>query len=327
MSDLSTKYLGLDLKSPILVGSCGFTNSVSKIKELADHQAGGIVLKSLFEEQIQAEYSSNLASYNADYPDASDYIREYTRGNEVGTYLKLIAEAKKSVDIPIIASINCISAKEWVAFAKLVEQEGADAIELNISLLPSNPNSTSSDIEKQFVDVLHSVGDQVKVPIALKMSYYSTALAAFIKRLSWIEKIKGFVLFNKYYTPDIDIEKMTVRSADILSTPKDASMSLRWIALMYGQIDKDLIASTGVHDSESLIKQLLVGATAVQVVSTLYKNGFGQIETMLDGLKEWMSRKSFKSLTEFRGILSYQNSENPSMFERTQFMKHFGGIS
>ncbi len=327
MNDLSTKYLGLELKNPIIIGSCGFTNSVSKIKELADNQAGAIVLKSLFEEQIQAEYSANLEGYNADYPGATDYIREYTRGNEVESYLKLIAEAKKAVDIPIIASINCVSSKEWVSFAKSVEQQGADAIELNVSLLPSNPKLTSSDNEKKYVEVINCVGDLVSIPITLKMSHYSAALAGLIQKLSWIEKIGGFILFNRYYSPDIDIEKMVVKSADILSSPGEASNSLRWIALMYGQIDKDLVAATGVHDSEGLIKQLLAGATAVQVVSTIYKNGAGRIPAMLAGLDEWMTRKAYTGLADFRGKLSYGQAADAAVFERTQFMKYYGGIS
>ena len=327
MNDLSINYLGLELKNPIIVGSCGFTNSVAKIKELADNQAGAIVLKSLFEEQIQAEYSSNLENYNTDYPGANDYIREYTRGNEVGAYLKLIAEAKKAVDIPIIASINCVSSNEWVSFAKSVEQEGADAIELNVSLLPSNPKLTSTDNENKYVEIINRVGNLVSIPITLKMSHYSAALAHLIQRLSWIEKIGGFVLFSRYYTPDINIEKLVVKSADMLSSPGEFCNSLRWIALMSGQIDKDLVASTGVHDSESLIKLLLAGATAVQVVSTIYKNGVGQIPVLLAGLDEWMTRKSYNSLADFRGKLSYEKATNAAVFERTQFMKYYGGIS
>lgn len=327
MNDLSTKYLGLDLKNPLIVGSCGFTNSLAKIKELADNQAGAIVLKSLFEEQIQAEYSANLESYNADYPGATDYIREYTRGNEVETYLKLIAEAKKAVDIPIIASINCVSASEWVSFAKSVENEGADALELNVSLLPSNPKLTSADNEKRYVEIITAVGDLVSIPISLKMSHYSAALAGLIQKLSWIEKIGGFVLFNRYYTPDIDIEKLMVKSADMLSSPGEAGNTLRWVALMYGQIDKDLVAATGVHDSDGLIKQVLAGATAVQVVSTIYKNGVARIPAMIAGLDAWMTRKSFSSLADFRGKLSYEKAADAAVFERTQFMKYYGGIS
>lgn len=327
MNDLSTTYLGLKLNNPIIVGSCGFTNNVKKIKELADHQAGAIVLKSLFEEQIQAEYSANLESYHADYPGASEYIREYTRGNEVEGYLKLIAEAKKAVSIPIIASINCVSAAEWVDFAKSVESQGADAIELNISLLPSNPRMTSAEYEKQYFDIINKVADLISIPLSLKMSAYSAALANLIQRLSWIKKIGGFVLFNRYYTPDIDIDKLLVTSSDVLSSAGEAGTTLRWIALMRGHIDKDLVASTGVHDGEGVIKQLLAGATAVQVVSTLYRNGAAQIPAMLATLDQWMSAKSFTKLADFRGKLSYEKAMDAAVFERTQFMKYYGGIS
>ena len=327
MNDLSTKYLGLDLKNPLIVGSCGLTNSVDKIKEMADHNAGAVVLKSLFEEQIKAELSSNLDSYNTDYPDAIDYIREYTRGNEVEKYLKLIAGAKKAVDIPIIASINCVSASEWISFAKSVEQEGADAIELNIALLPSNPKMTSADNEKKYLDIITTVSGMVSIPITLKMSHYSASLANLIQKLSWTNKVSGFVLFNRYYTPDIDIEKMIVKSSELYSNPSECCNSLRWVALMYGLIDKDLVAAAGIHDSGGLIKQLLAGATAVQIVSTVYKNGAGQIANMLNGLDEWMTRKSFSSLAEFRGNLSYEKAKDPAVFERTQFMKYYGGLS
>ena len=327
MNDLSTKYLGLDLKNPLIVGSCGFTNSVDKIKELAANSAGAVVLKSLFEEQIQAELSANLESYNADYPGATDYIREYTRGNEVGDYLKLIAGAKKAVDIPVIASINCVSASEWVSFAKSIEQEGADAIELNVSLLPSNPKMTSEQNEKKYLEIIGGVSEMVSIPLTLKMSHYSASLANLIRKISWTDKVAGFVLFNRYYSPDIDINKMVVKSADVLSTPAEGSGPLRWIALMSGLIEKDLVASTGVHDSEGVIKQILAGAAAVQIVSTVYKNGAGQIGTILQGIESWMEQNSFSSLADFRGKLSYAKATEPAVFERTQFMKYYGGLS
>lgn len=327
MKDLSTKYLGLDLKNPLIIGSCGLTNSVDKIKELADNGAGAVVLKSLFEEQIQAELSANLESYNADYPGATEYIREYTRGNEVDSYLKLIAETKKSVDIPVIASINCVSASEWVAFARSIERQGADAIELNISLLPSNPKTTSAENEQKYVEIVNAVSGMISIPLVLKMSHYSASLANLIQKLSRTNKVAGFVLFNRYYTPDIDIDKMVVKSAEVLSSPAEGCGPLRWIALMSGLIDKDLVASTGVHDSEGVIKQLLAGATAVQLVSTVYKNGPGQIATILKGLEEWMEQKSFATLADFRGQLSYEKATEPAVFERTQFMKYYGGLS
>lgn len=327
MKDLSTTYLGLDLKNPLIVGSCGFTNSVEKIGELAENGAGAVVLKSLFEEQILADLSANLESYTTDYPGATDYVREYTRGNEVDTYLKLIAGAKKKVDIPVIASVNCVSAKEWTSFAKSVENEGADAIELNISLLPSNPKVTSEQNEQQYVDIVNSVSEMVSIPVALKMSHYSASLANLIQKLSWTDKIAGFVLFNRFYSPDIDIDKMVVKSSELLSTPAEGTLPLRWIALLSGVVEKDLVASTGVHDSEGAVKQLLAGATAVQVVSTIYKNGMGQLGTILEGLEQWMDQKSYNTLKDFRGELSFDKVEDPAVFERTQFMKYYGGLS
>ncbi len=327
MSDLSTKYLGLNLQNPLIVGSCGLTHSVDKIKEFADNGAGAVVLKSLFEEQIQAELSANLDNYNADYPGATDYIREYTRGNEVDAYLQLISGAKKAVNIPIIASINCVSASEWVSFAQSIEQQGADAIELNVSLLPSNPKMTSADNEKKYQEIIAAVSDMVSIPLTLKMSHYSASLANLIQKLSWADKVSGFVLFNRYYSPDIDIQKMALKSADVLSTPAEGAGPLRWIALLSGLIEKDLVASTGVHDSEGLIKQLLAGATAVQIVSTVYKHGAGQIAKILQGLEAWMEQKSFATLADFRGKLSYGQATEPAAFERTQFMKYYGGLS
>lgn len=327
MKDLSTTYLGLDLKNPLIVGSCGFTNSVDKIEELAQNGAGAIVLKSLFEEQILNDLSANLESYATDYPGATDYVREYTRGNEVEAYLQLIAGAKKKVDVPVIASINCVSSKEWISFAKSIEDVGADAIELNVSLLPSNPQQTSEQNEQQYVDIVGAVSDMVSIPVALKMSHYSAALAHLIQKLSWSDKIAGFVLFNRYYSPDIDIDKMVVKSSDLLSNPAESTMPLRWIALLSGVIEKDLVASTGVHDHTGLVKQLLAGATAVQVVSTVYKNGMGQIGTILDGLEKWMDEKSFDTIDDFRGKLSNEKAADPAVFERTQFMKYYGGLS
>ncbi len=327
MNDLSVTYLGLQLKNPVIVGSCGLTHSVDKIKELADNNAAAVVLKSLFEEQILAELSSNLESYYTDYPEAADYVRAYTRGNAVQEYISLISDAKKAVDIPIIASINCVSGDEWVSFAKSVEQAGADALELNISLLPSNPRMTSQENENLYFSIVDKVSSMVSIPIALKMSKYSSSLASLITRLSWKERVGGFVLFNRFSNPDVDIDNLRVKSAEIFTTPAENADTLRWMALLSGVMDKDLVASTGIHDSTGLIKQLLVGASAVQVVSTLYKNGPAQIGAMLDGLNRWMEEKSFSSIADFKGKLSYEQAENPAAFERIQFMKYYGGIA
>lgn len=327
MKDLSVEYLGLKLKNPIIVGSCGLTSSAAKIRDLAENNAGAVVLKSLFEEQIQAELSSNMESYNTDYPEAWDYVREYTRGSAVQGYISLISEAKQAVDIPVIASINCVSDSEWVSFAKSVEQAGADALELNISLLPTNPKITCQDNENLYFSILEKVSSSLSIPITLKMSKYSSSLANLVARLSWKNEVGGFVLFNRFFSPDIDIDRLVVKSADIFSAPEENNDTLRWIALLSGVIEKDLVAATGIHDSQSLIKQLLAGATAVQVVSTLYQNGSGQINVMLEELEKWMEEKSYTSIEDFRGKLSQEQVENPAVFERIQFMKYYGGIA
>ncbi len=327
MKDLSIKYLGLNLKTPLIVGACGLTNSVDKIRKFAEAGAGAVVLKSLFEEQIQAECSANMEGYNADYPGAGDYIREYTRGNEVDAYLKLIKDVKKETDIPVIASVNCVSDAEWTSFAKSIEEAGADALELNVSLLPSDPKLTSEQSEKRYGDIINAVSGQIKIPLALKMSSYSASLANLIQKLSWTNKVSGFVLFNRYYMPDIDIHKMEVTTADVLSAPAEGTGPLRWIALMSGLVETDLAASTGVHDAEGVIKQILAGAAAVQIVSTVYKNGAKQIGEILEGLENWMDEKKFDTIADFKGRLSYKNVDEPAVFERTQFMKYFAGIS
>ncbi len=327
MKDLSTEYLGLQLKNPVIIGSSGLTDSVDKIKDLADNNAGAVVLKSLFEEQILAELSQNLANYTADYPDAFDYIREYTRENSVSAYLSLISAAKKAVQIPVIASINCVSGKEWVAFAKSVQNAGADALEINISLLPSDPRKKCTDYEKIYFDVLEQVSSLVSIPIALKMSRYSSALANLITRLSWTGKVAGFVLFNRYFRPDFDIDNLTIRPANIFSIPEEIITPLRWIALLAGNVESDLAASTGVHDSTGLIKQLLAGATAVQVVSAIYKNGPAYINELIKGLTEWMESKSFDRISDFRGKLSAVSTDDSAALHRMQYMKYFGGIS
>ncbi|MEE4240090.1 MAG: dihydroorotate dehydrogenase-like protein [Desulfopila sp.] len=326
MKDLSTSYLGLQLKTPVIVGSCGLTSSVDKICEMADNNAGAVVLKSLFEEQILAELNQNVESYNAEYPGAFDYIREYTRESAVSDYLGMLREAKKKAGIPIIASINCITGNEWVSFAKAVESEGADALEINISLLPSDPRRKSEEYEKIYFDVLEKVANLVSIPISLKMSRYSSSLANLVARLSWTGKVAGFVLFNRYYRPDFDIKALKVRPAPVFSTPEEISTSLRWIALLAGRFEQDFAASTGVHDSEGVIKQLLAGASAVQVVSTVYKNGTTCLAEIVDGLEKWMEEHSFHSINEFRGKLGYADDADLESLQRIQFMKHFAGI-
>ena len=326
MADLSTKYMGLNLKNPIIIGSSELTNSVNKIKALADSNAGAIVLKSFFEEQIMAEVSQNIYKDQSGYTDAYEYIREYTKEHNIDKYLDLIREAKKSVDIPIIASINCISDNEWISYAKKFEEAGADALELNIAILPSDFNVKSEDNEKKYFSITEKVKSQVNIPVSLKMSYFSAGLANLIQQLSYSGNVDSFVLFNRYYMPDVDIDKLKVTTSSTLSSPSEISTSLRWIALLSESITKDLVASTGVHDGNAVVKQILAGASAVQIVSAFYKKGPQYINTILKDIEEWMDKKGFANIEDFKGKLSYDKAKNPAVFERTQFMRYYDNV-
>jgi len=324
--DLSVKYMGLELKSPLIIGSSGLTNSVEKVKELESFGAGAVVLKSLFEEQIIFEADAAGKQNEYDYPEALDYIKSYAKDESINTYLKLIEDCKKETQIPIIASVNCLSDGEWLNFAKKMEQAGADAIELNVSLLPSDSEKSSADNEKLYFDIVDQVKKVINIPIALKMSHYSAGLAHLVKTLSWTKKVDAFVLFNRYYNPDIDINTMKITSSGVFSTPGDIAASLRWVAVLSDQIQTNIAASTGVHSGADLVKQLLAGADAVQVVSAIYKHGPSYVKNIIDEMKEWMTKQSFETIEDYRGKVSYKNVKNPVAFERIQFMKYFGGI-
>lgn len=320
--------MGLELKNPLIVGSSGLTNSLENIIKIEEKGAGGLVLKSLFEEQIRYEIST---AYTADteateyYPEAMDYISNYSKDHKIKNYLNLIRDGKKAVDIPIIASINCISATEWVSFAKKIQDAGADGLELNVFVLPSDPNHSADENEKIYFDLVDNVLKHVTIPVSLKISYYFSGLARFARQLSWTG-IKGLVLFNRFFSPDIDLDNLKVISSNVFSTPQELPVSLRWVALLSDILHCDLSATTGVHDGKAVVKQLLAGATTVQVTSVLYKEGFDMLEKMINEVTTWMEKHNYDSIDEFRGKLSYKSAENPAAYERMQFMKHFAGI-
>jgi len=328
MANLKTKYMGFELRNPIIVGSSGLTHSVENVKELEKSGAGAVVLKSLFEEQIRYEINKALnqaESPESYYPEAQDYIKNYSRLHHIDNYLKLIKDCKNAVSIPVIASINCISADEWTSFARRIEESGADALELNIFVLPADPNFSGEQNEKVYFDIIEQVKKEVSIPIALKISYHFSGLAKTALKLSWAGA-KAIVLFNRFYSPDINVDSMKVVPSNVFSTPEEISISLRWVATLSDRLYCDIAASTGVHDGKSVVKQLLAGAKAVQIASTLYKNGFGRIGEMLRYLENWMGQKGFQTTEEFIGKLSFKKAENPAAWERVQFMKHFAGI-
>lgn len=324
--DLSVNYMGLKLKNPIIVGSSGLTNSVEKIRDLEREGAGAVVLKSLFEEQLLMEGEKSNDQNDFDYPEAMDYMKAYAAEYSYADFIQLIRGAKAAVDIPVIASVNCVSMGKWTEFAKKIEDAGADALELNISLLPSDMYKTSAQNEKTYFNIIEAVRKQINIPIALKMSHYSAGLAHLITQLSYTKMVDAFVLFNRYYAPDININDFTITSAGVLSRPENISDSLRWVVLLSGKIKTPIAASTGVHEGEDVIKQLLAGATAVQVVSSLYKHGITHLNKMLKDVEAWMTEKGYNSIEDFRGEISYEKFKEPEAFERIQFMKYFGGF-
>ncbi|HPE57928.1 MAG TPA: dihydroorotate dehydrogenase-like protein [Bacteroidales bacterium] len=327
MADLRTNYLGLELKNPIIVGSSGLTNSVEKIKEIEQAGAGAVVLKSLFEEQILMQANKNVAQSEAQhsYPEAVDYISNYSKENDVASYLELLRGAKAAVSIPVIASINCVSSSEWLTFASKIQEAGADALELNIFVLPSNPKHAGAENEQVYFDIAMAIIKEVSIPVSIKLSYYFSGLAKTMLKLSWTG-IKGIVLFNRFFSPDIDIDKFEVTATNVFSAREELATSLRWVAMLSSRIHCDIAASTGIHSGEDVVKQLLAGAKAVQIASTVYKNGTGVIGQMVEFLDQYMEKHGFKTTADFIGKMSFKETDNPAAYERVQFMKHFAGI-
>lgn len=322
MANLSTTYMGLELKNPIIAGSSQLTGKVEKIKKLADAGAGAIVLKSLFEEQIKMEVDAErVNNMYGTFSDVENYVSFYTRKHNIDEYLNLIKEAKSAVDIPVLASINCISPEEWLDFARKIEQAGADGLELNMFIMPNDPSFDSDAIEKIYFEVVNNIEQSIQIPVALKLSSYFSGLANTFIELSK-SKIAGMVLFNRFYSPDVNIDKEELQVSHIFSKPEDVSNTLRWIGILANEVDCDLASSTGVHDGEAVIKNLLVGAKATQVVTAIYKNSPSYIQTMLSEIENWMNKKGYNSLDDFRGKLSQSNIKKPMMFERAQFMKY-----
>jgi len=351
MINLETTYMGLTLKNPVVVSSSGLTNSVRKIKILEEKGAGAVVLKSLFEEQITNEASHLISAdpKNVAYPEAEDYIFNYVKGNSISNYLDLIREAKKSVSIPVIASINCVSAKDWTSFAKEIENAGADAIELNVGLMPTLANQEGPSIVDAHLRILHDVKTRAKIPVAMKVGPYFTSFANFADRLTqdraeapaysvgWFGRNKeagkvtwkgvdGLVIFNRFYKFDIDIDKMELVHGNPYSTQQEIHYTLRWLSLLTGKVPCDMAASTGIHTGRDAVKAILAGAKVVQLCSTLYTNGLGQLEKMKQEMEEWMAVKNHHKLCDFRGKMSQIQSDNPSDYERLQYIKLFVGI-
>jgi len=326
MINLETNYMGLNLKNPIIIASSGLTNSVEKIKDLEKAGAGAIVLKSIFEEQINNEVNNQInRSPQHLFPEEEDFTWNYTRNNLITSHLNLLSEAKKETEIPIIGSISCMSASEWVVFAKDLENAGADALELNLFFVPTDPRKSSEEIEQFYLRIVSQVKKNVKIPVSVKIGFYYSNLIAMADKLS-ASGADALVLFNRFYEPDINLEKLEMTTSEVFSSPEDIRQSMRWIGLISSQLPNvQIAAGTGIHNGEAVIKQLLVGAQTAQICSSVYINGSQVIAGMLSDLTAFMKKWHFKKIEDFRGRLSYKSISNPAIYERVQFMKYFEG--
>ncbi len=322
MANLATTYMGLKLKNPLVVGSSGLTSSLEGVVACDEAGVGAVVLKSIFEEEITAEVDGVVASGQTPYmhPEAADYVRNYGMENAVGRYISLVSEAKKAVSVPVIASIHCVSATGWLDFAKRVEAAGADALELNVFVFPSDPEHDGRTNEQVYTDAVRSVKEHTSIPVAIKIGSFFSGLAHTAAGLCETG-VDAIVLFNRFLRFDFDLEKMELVRTGHLSSPDEMYPTLRWVSILAGQLECDLAAATGIHDGAAVVKQLLAGATAVQVCSAFYKHGISHAGVILGELGSWMDSHGYASVADLRGKMSQETSSNPASYERVQFMK------
>jgi dihydroorotate dehydrogenase (fumarate) len=335
--------VGLQLRNPLIVGSSGLTSSIENLKTIAANGAGAIILKSIFEEQIKFETDKLLHSddpgmkswkdaftgiVNKDefyFEEAYDYLTNYAKEHTLSHYLNLVKDAKKAIDIPVIASINCTTQYDWQYFAKRIQEAGADALELNAYILPSDFERDSAETEKIYFDIIQEVQKYITIPFSLKIGYYFSSLARTALKLSETG-IAGLTLFNRPYNPDIDIDAIEINASNMFSTDNEYSHTLRWVALLSGRVQCDIAASTGIHNYETVVKQLLAGADAVQMVSVFYRHHFDVLPGIVTGLEDWMKKHNYKTIEDFKGLLSYTNVHNPASYERVQFIRQYSSI-
>lgn len=320
MADLATEYLGLKLPTPLVLASSALSNRVDNLEMAEGHGAGAVVLRSLFEEQIEAANSA-LEQELSRGAESSPEARTYFPPQRVGPheYLSLVERAKKVLRIPVIASVNCCAAGSWTGYARDIEQAGADAIEVNLYAVEADPAVSSADVEARYLDIVRGVRAAVRVPIAVKLSPWFTSLAHFAARLDEAGA-NGLVLFNRFLQPDISLEKLTALPTMTLSHPSEALLPLRWIALLHGRVKADLAATTGVYDAQGVVKQLLAGAKVVQLASTLVKNGIPHLGKIAAGLEDWLDKRGFGAVDAARGAVSQKALQDPGAFERAQYV-------
>lgn len=325
--ETKTKYLGLEIDSPIVVGSCGLTNDINNLQKIEEAGAGAVIIKSVFEEQIIYDIKRNLSmmaptdSYGMSY----EYVASHVSDDSLGKHFDLIKEAKKRLHIPVVGSINCYSFENWMTYTQRFQEAGCDALELNMAILPYETSLSSEDVDRLFSNIINTLRKSVSIPVSVKVSQNFTDMANFMQRLSWMN-INGITMFNKALNVDIDVDKMELTHAPSLSSPDEIYNTLRWVAILSNKLRCGISASTGVHSANDVVKMLLAGAETVQVVSCLYKNGIDYLRVLNDGLRKWMSEKGFESISQFRGKMAVKANDEASMFFRTQFMKHFAQL-
>lgn len=323
--DISTTYLGLSLRSPLIVGACGpLTENLDNLCYMEDAGAGAIVLHSLFEEQLhkdRLELDYYMTQGTESYGEALSYFPQRPLFHvSAEAYLEHIQAAKQRVDTPIIASLNGTTNNGWADYAKQIESAGADALELNLYAVPTEISLTPAQVEQTYLDIVHSVTHSVDLPVAVKLSPYFTNLANFAHRLSHAG-INGLVLFNRFYQPDIDIDTLEVYPHVLLSTSQDLRLPLRWIAILYGTMPVDFAATGGIHHAQDAIKLLMAGADVTMMVSALLQHGIDHLRTVEQDLRQWLQDHEYGSLGQLKGSMSQLNCPDPSAFERAQYIK------
>jgi dihydroorotate dehydrogenase (fumarate) len=322
--DLSTTYLGLKLRTPLVAAASPLSEEIDTIKQMEDNGASAVVLYSLFEEQLRqdsVELAQHMEHGTFSTPEALTFFpepEEFRLGPE--EYLKHIGEAKKAVKIPVVASLNGSSVGGWTQYAKAIQQAGADALELNIYYIPTDMSLSSSQVEQNYLDILKAVKSAVTIPVAVKLSPFFTNFANMAKRLDQAGA-NGLVLFNRFYQPDIDLETLEIRPNILLSTPMAMRVPLRWIALLYGKLHANLAATSGIHRASDVLKMLMAGADVTMLCSSLIRHGVRQIGVIERDLVAWMEEHEYTSVKQLKGSLSQKNCADPSAFERAQYMK------
>jgi len=321
MSNLGVKYMGLSLRSPIVAGSSGLSKDVDGVKRLVDAGAGAVVLKSVFEEQVSHDVRmmNGPDSTVPVHPEAEAYINTYGTEHAADKYLSLIEKARVAVDVPVIASLHCASDGQWVEYARKVRDAGASALELNVFIPPHDPDVNGIQLESVYLNIARKVKAAVDLPIAMKVGWHFSAMARFLTELS--EHVDSLVLFNRFYRMTIDVEGMRLMHAIPFSEPREHEIPMRWISVMNGVARCDLAASTGVHDWQTAVRMMLVGASAVQVCSVLYREGPDSVTAINTGIADWMDRHGYDDIEQFRGSMSRRALKRPPQFDRVQFMK------